>query len=50
MALTVAEIKTQVQALMDTPGTSAISSTEWLTLIDLADDYVWRALVKTQPG
>lgn len=49
MALTVAEIKTQVQALMDTPGTSAISSTEWLTLIDIADDYVWRALVKTQP-
>lgn len=49
MALTVAEIKTQVQALMDTPGTSAISSSEWLTLIDLADDYVWRCLVKNQP-
>lgn len=49
MALTVATIKTQVQALMDTQGTAALSSAEWLTLIDLADDYVWRALVKTQP-
>ena len=49
MALTVTTIKTQVQALMDTQGTAALSSAEWLTLIDVADDYVWRALVKAQP-
>lgn len=49
MALTVANVKTQVQALMDTPGTSAVSSSEWLTLIDFADDYVWRSLIGVNP-
>lgn len=49
MALTVANVKTQVQALMDTQGTAAVSSAEWLTLIDFADDYVWRLLVGVNP-
>jgi hypothetical protein len=49
MALTVANVKTQVQALMDTQGTAAVNSAEWLTLIDFADDYVWRMLVGVNP-
>lgn len=49
MALTLSGVRSRAQALLDEPGTAAISTTQWLAFINMANSEVWRLVVASNP-